>query len=316
MILATNFCEETVNAWKIIGITLYVLKILVPLVVIITGTIPFINAVTKGTMEEVTNAAKKLFFKLVAALIVFLAPVIIPSIIELITGNGIDSDMHICTTCIKSPNGGECNAKAAYDPEELDFDSPTLEGNFDTGDLNESSTKEESGTSNGSIKGVNAKGNVEQLLIEAKKITDYVRENGFNYGDAPLNPAINHDAKLVSCDRCVGWFLYNIGYTDQPEQSGLALGALQSYLDSHGFTKITNENDIQAGDIMFINPSDDGTPSHTYLLGNPIGNGIWERYDCGSVYRIRLTEQYSGYSSQPFQESIGTFMYAYRMPTK
>ena len=39
-----------------------------------------------------------------------------------------------------------------------------------------------------------------EILREAKTITDYVREEGFTYGDAPINPAIDCSAKKVSCD--------------------------------------------------------------------------------------------------------------------
>lgn len=60
-----------------------------------------------------------------------------------------------------------------------------------------------------------------EILREAKTITDYVREEGFTYGDAPINPAIDCSAKKVSCDRLVCWVMYNVGFTDQPEQSGL-----------------------------------------------------------------------------------------------
>lgn len=158
-----------------------------------------------------------------------------------------------------------------------------------------------------------AKGNVSKLLSSAKEVTDYVKNNGFSYGDAPINPAMNHDAKLISCDRCVGWFLYKIGYTDQLKSHGLVVydssgeRDLSTYLKNHDFTKITNYSDIKAGDIMFVNPSSSGHPGHTFLLGNKVGNGIWERYDCGSNARV--------HSSQPFKESVNNFMYAYRMPT-
>lgn len=162
--------------------------------------------------------------------------------------------------------------------------------------------------------------NVEKLLSAAKKVTDYVRVNQFRYGDAPINPAMNHDAKLVSCDRCVAWFLYEIGYTDQPESHGLVVydGSgtrdLSTYLQKHGFKKITNYSEIKAGDIMFVNPSSSGHPGHTFLLGNKVGNGIWERYDCGSGDRIRCTGNYASYSQQPFKEPVSNFLYAYRLP--
>ncbi len=59
-------------------------------------------------------------------------------------------------------------------------------------------------------------------------------------------------------------FIYKIGYTDQPERSGLGLGALQNYLANHGFKKITSASEVQPGDIMFVSPMSNG---------NPLGNG-------------------------------------------
>ena len=62
-----------------------------------------------------------------------------------------------------------------------------------------------------------------EILKEAKWVTDYVRENGFRYGDAPMNPAIDHEAKLVSCDRLVDWVMYRVGFTDQVERQGMVV---------------------------------------------------------------------------------------------
>ena len=318
MIMNLDFCAETVKTWQVIGIFITIIKLLVPIIIIITSIIPFFKAITKGTSEELMAAFKTLLFKILAGFIVFLAPTIITATIELLVDyNENNNSIKICTSCVNSPGGNECNnAVNKYKDErknkekEIKEKEEKIGGSINTEDLN--TPKDNNGTTG--INGTEAKGNVEQLLKEAKKVTDYVRENNFNYGDAPINPAINHDKKLVSCDRCVGWFLYQIGYTDQPEKSGLALGALQNYLDSHGFIKITDISQIQAGDIMFVNPLSSGNPGHTFLLGNNLGNGIWERYDCGSVYRIRLTGQYSSYTSQPFHEGIGNFLYAYRMP--
>ena len=52
------------------------------------------------------------------------------------------------------------------------------------------------------------------LLYEAKCICDYTRDHQFTYGHAPMNPAVNHDAKIASCDRLVGWMLYRLGFTE------------------------------------------------------------------------------------------------------
>ena len=58
MILASNFCEETVNAWKIVGTIILIIKIVVPLLITIMGTISLINVVTKGTTDELFSAVK------------------------------------------------------------------------------------------------------------------------------------------------------------------------------------------------------------------------------------------------------------------
>ncbi len=321
--LSLEFCENTVKAWKIVGTLVYIVKVMVPIIIIITGIMPFITAITKGTSEELFAAAKKLFFKIIAGLIVFITPGLITSLIDMLNGKDPSTSIEICTSCVNDPFGSTCEgAQSNYESgrekeaKDVEDENNAVEGSLNTGDMNDvsSSSSSDVESSVGITGSSENKGNVQALLQAAREVTDYVKENDFNYGNAPLNPAINHDAKLVSCDRCVGWFLYKIGYTDQPETSGLALGALQNYCASHGFTKITNVSEVQPGDIMFVNPMNNGSPGHTYLLGNPLGNGLWERYDCGSVYRIKLTGQYSGYSHQPFHEGLSTFLYAYRMP--
>ena len=163
----------------------------------------------------------------------------------------------------------------------------------------------------------NSTGNawVQQLLSGAKEVTDYIRAHHFSYGYATVNPALDQSQGIVACDNCVGWFLYKAGYTDnQPSFYGLDLASSQTYMESHGFTKITDKSQLQAGDIVYVNPDSSGFPGHVFLLGNYIGDGIWERYDCGSDNRISLSGQYSGYSSQPFHEPINNFAFAYRSP--
>lgn len=152
---------------------------------------------------------------------------------------------------------------------------------------------------------------VEKLLAAAKKRADYIRKNGFTYGDAPINPAINHDAKKVSCDRFVAWVLYDVGYKEQPEKQGIVVKSADpehdftSWCEKQGFKKIKNINDVKAGDIIFQGMN--GSP-HVFLLGNKKDGDRWERYDGGSNNRIR--------SVQPFVEPINstnTFSYAYRI---
>ena len=139
------------------------------------------------------------------------------------------------------------------------------------------------------------------ILREAKYVTDYVRENGFTYGDAPVNPAFNCDAKLVSCDRLVDWVMFRVGFTNQVERQGMVV-----------FHPIENAGDLSPGDIVFTRPctSSQGVvyPGHTFIFAGFAGDGVNSyRYDCGKNERIQ--------SVQPSCEPLNDFMFAYR-PSK
>lgn len=162
---------------------------------------------------------------------------------------------------------------------------------------------------------------VEDFLKAAQEVTDYARKNNFDYGHASYMPpkedgtTDDFGGKRISCDRLVGWALYKCGYTDQPRE-GLTTSAagspLMRYCEEKGWKKIDKVEDVQAGDIVFSGQTnlEKTTAAHTFICA-----GDNKRYDCGSVERIRLTGQYSGYTSQPFSEPITNFICAYRVTT-
>lgn len=156
---------------------------------------------------------------------------------------------------------------------------------------------------------------VAEILSAGKKITDYVCDEGFSYGHAPMNPAMDHDAKIVSCDRFVNWALYDAGYTDQPVEFGIFVYEskrsdhdFETWFQKYNFIKITDVNDLQAGDLVFVNPTKasngDTYAAHTFLYAGHDSGDNHFRYDCGSNRRIQ--------SIQPSSEPIHNFYFAYR----
>lgn len=157
---------------------------------------------------------------------------------------------------------------------------------------------------------------VSDLMREGKWVADYIRDNGFHYGDAPINPAMNCDAKTVSCDRLVGWILYRVAqsnnkyasYLEQPQTQGIVVSKFTAWCEEHNFKRIESVDELKAGDIVFVNPqgmsSVTATPGHVFLCAGDGGFGNYYRYDGGSDTRIQ--------STQPFLEPINNFMYAYR----
>lgn len=171
--------------------------------------------------------------------------------------------------------------------------------------------------------------NASKILWEAKGVADYQRNHGFVYGDARVNPFYDKSEKIVSCDRFVGWVLGNAGYVNgQPATRGLPLpghnldlnyNSLESFLKLHGFTKITDVNQVKAGDIVFVGRCTNHTylqpqyrwyPSHVFIAASNYTGGNTYRYDAGSLTRIR--------SNQPFNEPLvyasNPFQFAYRAP--
>lgn len=147
---------------------------------------------------------------------------------------------------------------------------------------------------------------VNTFLTKAKEIAQYNKSNGFDYGSSACLPSVNHDDRLTSCDRYVDQVLWACGLKDIGNRT---VEQIAVFLESKGSKKITDKNKVVAGDIVFFT-------GHVFILGNKISDGIYERYDAGSRDRIKLTGAYSGYTSQPFNEGIDGFVYAYRMPFK
>ena len=148
---------------------------------------------------------------------------------------------------------------------------------------------------------------IADLLYHAKQACDYFRDNEFNYGDAPINPAINDDARLVSCDRLVGCCLYRWGWVDQPYRQGLRVACMRfaNWCEEHGFARIDRVEDLEPGDICFQRWDANHMPAHAYLYaGKGPEEGMHYRYDGGNVNRLR--------STQPSCEPIQMFLFAYR----
>lgn len=166
-----------------------------------------------------------------------------------------------------------------------------------------------------------------EIVYEAKLVADYIRDNKYSYGHADINPPLaagKEDCdKLCSCDRLVGWSLFNAGYTDQPRKHGLT-SDLIPFMKRHGFTEITDMDELMPGDVVFVGYAGQPAPyGHVFLYAGKANRRNHYRYDAGSVDRIRCAGSYGSYfeSGQPFCEPLelssnALFMIAYRPPVE
>ncbi len=147
------------------------------------------------------------------------------------------------------------------------------------------------------------------VLRESYYVVNYAREEKFEYGDSCTNPGINHRPHRTSCDRLVDWVMYRVGFTDQPLVQGKVVSNLGEWCENMGFEKITREQDLRAGDIVFVRPDAKGIPGHVFILATDVTNGSALRYDHGSNTRIMNKKQPT---KEPISYADAPFVYGYR----
>jgi hypothetical protein len=77
----------------------------------------------------------------------------------------------------------------------------------------------------------------------------------------------------------------------------------------HKFKKITDINELQAGDIIFVRPDKNGSPQHVFMLASDVDrNGKALRYDHGSDTRINSKQP----TKEPVSYAEAPFICAYR----
>lgn len=188
MLLTLEICENTIRAWKYIGLLLYILKLAVGLIVIITSTFTIWNVLIKGTADQAFKAAFGIGKKIAAAIVVLLIPTIIINLINLTVNTGGKEEFAACEACIKAPDSEICNEfVVAYDnsvKEEIKkFEDQVIEGSLDTCDMgfNGSPPLDFSYKGNGSVP---AQFSSTNLKIVEQHLNDFTYENYHQFIDS------------------------------------------------------------------------------------------------------------------------------------
>ena len=111
-------CADNSHAlivFKIIGYVLVVLKILVPVALIIYGTISFYKVIIGNNQDDLSLAIKALIQRAILALLIFLTPTVVYYFMSLI-GNAVSKDdayFKNCNTCLLKPD--DCPARNTYE---------------------------------------------------------------------------------------------------------------------------------------------------------------------------------------------------------
>lgn len=107
-----NFCIQPTVArtMKFIGLAVYILKILVPAIIIIIGITNLFKIMTSGKLEDAKKYSKTIIRNVIIGIIIFLAPGIINFVFDSaddIVNPNKESNFSNCRECLLNPNDGD-----------------------------------------------------------------------------------------------------------------------------------------------------------------------------------------------------------------
>ena len=103
-----TFCLQTVGIWRFIGEIIYVIRIVIPVIIVLLGTIDLGKAVMAGE-EKVVKESQKNFIKRliygVAILFIFIIVEVVFGLLGVETNKG---DTKVCWDCATKPHNKTC----------------------------------------------------------------------------------------------------------------------------------------------------------------------------------------------------------------
>ena len=113
-----NFCSESALIWQIVGWLLTIFKIVIPVLLIILGSIDFGKAVIAGKDDEIKKQSKSLAFRAVAAVIIFILPSIVKMVFNWVMEfSGTELDYAVCSDCVVNPSSCDTSDAVRFDGE-------------------------------------------------------------------------------------------------------------------------------------------------------------------------------------------------------
>ncbi len=109
-----NFCEKTLIIWQFVGQIVNVMKIIIPVIIVLLGTIDLGKAVMAGEDKKIKEAQKMLLMRIIYGVAIFFVVVIVQIIFGMVSGaeNQADDNYNKCLACVSKPNANSCKGKS------------------------------------------------------------------------------------------------------------------------------------------------------------------------------------------------------------
>lgn len=109
-----SFCqkESVKGTFRVVGWVIFIIKILIPIILIVFGSIDLAKAVLASKDDEIKKSMKTLVVRVIAGIIIFFIPTFLNFVIKLIGGENIYNEKNgsfgFCTHCMLEPTDDAC----------------------------------------------------------------------------------------------------------------------------------------------------------------------------------------------------------------
>lgn len=116
VVTPVDICSEdsdSLRAFQIVGYLIIVVKIVVPLILIVLGSIDFAKAAISGDESSTKKAAVNFGMRVLTGIVIFYIPTVLDFFLSLVSGvSDTMAQYQNCTSCVLSPNNeSRCNPK-------------------------------------------------------------------------------------------------------------------------------------------------------------------------------------------------------------
>lgn len=116
-----SFCADTAGIWRVIGYVVYIIRIAIPIIIVLLGTLDLGKAVIAGEDKKIKEAQKSFILRLIYGIAIFFVFTIVKVIFGILGVNTDTGDPKICWDCATKPNSRLCTRYS--EKEEISVDS-------------------------------------------------------------------------------------------------------------------------------------------------------------------------------------------------
>lgn len=100
--VAEHFCQDFSGTMKLISIFILLVRIAVPLLIIVIGSLDLYNIVNSGKSDDLNKNIKVLGTRILIGVVVFFIPIFIRIVVN--TVDSSQADYKVCIRCIENPS--------------------------------------------------------------------------------------------------------------------------------------------------------------------------------------------------------------------